>query len=435
MSPDGRRRMRGESGYVLAMIGMLIIPLLAFTAFAVDLGSWYAPGVARMQRAADAAALAGVVWANDPIAADQVGHGRQGRGHQQRLHRRRQRRHRRRRRRSPRTRSRSRSRRTASSTSASSSCRTARRLTRSPPPSTTSPSPSGAPATTSARPSWARAPAPTPERASPRRSTATAPTRSRATREASTYFNLGTSTGSPACNGTANGDYSANNYEYYIELPAGRTQAGRRAAVRSRSTTPACRSVRSPRTSILEASPRAAMSTTFTLFKADGTPLDDTDNPTMASQTAGNGCASTTAGINGTNTFAAGSHLDVELELRVQPERRQLHHPVDHGGDLGLVAALPDPDRRLRPASTSCGSRTGGGITGHGVEQLLRRWPATPPRRCATPRPTPRARRSTARTTSRCEPIGTSATSDFYLAEIDASNVGKTLIGHPVGPG
>jgi Putative Flp pilus-assembly TadE/G-like len=51
-----------DGGYVLIMTGLLLIPLLAFTAFAVDVGSWYAQGV-KMQRAADAAALAGVVWA------------------------------------------------------------------------------------------------------------------------------------------------------------------------------------------------------------------------------------------------------------------------------------------------------------------------------------------------------------------------------------
>lgn len=58
--PGPRRRMRGEKGYVLAVTGLLLLPLLVFTAFAVDLGSWYAQG-ARMQRAVDAASLAGVV--------------------------------------------------------------------------------------------------------------------------------------------------------------------------------------------------------------------------------------------------------------------------------------------------------------------------------------------------------------------------------------
>jgi hypothetical protein len=48
---------------VLATTALLLLPLIAFTGFAVDVGSWYAQGV-KMQRAADAAALAGVVWAS-----------------------------------------------------------------------------------------------------------------------------------------------------------------------------------------------------------------------------------------------------------------------------------------------------------------------------------------------------------------------------------
>ena len=57
------RRGTADKGYVLIMTALLIVPLLAFTGFAVDVGAWYAQGV-KMQRAADAAALAGVVWAS-----------------------------------------------------------------------------------------------------------------------------------------------------------------------------------------------------------------------------------------------------------------------------------------------------------------------------------------------------------------------------------
>lgn len=54
------RRADGEHGYILLMTAFMMIPILLFTAFAVDLGSWYAQS-SRMQRAVDAAALAGVV--------------------------------------------------------------------------------------------------------------------------------------------------------------------------------------------------------------------------------------------------------------------------------------------------------------------------------------------------------------------------------------
>jgi hypothetical protein len=48
----------------MALTGLLIVPLVVFTAFAVDLGSWYAQA-AKMQRAVDAASLAGVVQLPD----------------------------------------------------------------------------------------------------------------------------------------------------------------------------------------------------------------------------------------------------------------------------------------------------------------------------------------------------------------------------------
>ncbi len=55
-----RRGTRGEQGYVLIMTALLIVPLVVFTGFGVDLGSWYAQA-AREQRSVDAASLAGVV--------------------------------------------------------------------------------------------------------------------------------------------------------------------------------------------------------------------------------------------------------------------------------------------------------------------------------------------------------------------------------------
>lgn len=55
------RRRRDEQGYVLAMAALLLIPLMVISAMSVDFGAWYTAG-SRMQKAADAAALAGVVW-------------------------------------------------------------------------------------------------------------------------------------------------------------------------------------------------------------------------------------------------------------------------------------------------------------------------------------------------------------------------------------
>ena len=66
-----RTRVKGERGYVLIMAALLLLPLLAFTGFAVDVGSWYTYAN-RMQRAVDAAALAGVVWMPNDEKAEQV---------------------------------------------------------------------------------------------------------------------------------------------------------------------------------------------------------------------------------------------------------------------------------------------------------------------------------------------------------------------------
>ncbi len=60
--------MKGEEGYVLVLTALLLLPLLAVTGLAVDLGAWYARAAA-IQRAADAAALAGVVYLPDMGAA------------------------------------------------------------------------------------------------------------------------------------------------------------------------------------------------------------------------------------------------------------------------------------------------------------------------------------------------------------------------------
>src|SRR5262245_22318992 len=72
MHPNPRRtRFRGERGYVLIMSALLMLPLLAFAGFAIDVGSWYTYAN-KMQRAADAAALAGVVWMPNDEKAEQV---------------------------------------------------------------------------------------------------------------------------------------------------------------------------------------------------------------------------------------------------------------------------------------------------------------------------------------------------------------------------
>lgn len=63
-----RRAQARQKGYVLVMFALLLIPMLLMAGFSVDVGLWY-NRVADMRKAADAAALAGVVWLPDETAA------------------------------------------------------------------------------------------------------------------------------------------------------------------------------------------------------------------------------------------------------------------------------------------------------------------------------------------------------------------------------
>ena len=56
-----RLRARSERGYVAVTVAIMLTVLMGFCAFAVDVGNWYYQGQ-RAQRAADAAALAGVPY-------------------------------------------------------------------------------------------------------------------------------------------------------------------------------------------------------------------------------------------------------------------------------------------------------------------------------------------------------------------------------------
>ncbi len=56
-----RTRGKGEKGIAIMMTAMLLIPLMVFAAFGVDLASWYSR-ISYLQKSADAAALAGTVW-------------------------------------------------------------------------------------------------------------------------------------------------------------------------------------------------------------------------------------------------------------------------------------------------------------------------------------------------------------------------------------
>ena len=54
-------RGRGDDGFILATFGLFLVGMMTIAALAIDVGAWYSRG-SQLQRAADAAALAAVVW-------------------------------------------------------------------------------------------------------------------------------------------------------------------------------------------------------------------------------------------------------------------------------------------------------------------------------------------------------------------------------------
>ncbi len=65
---DPRPRREHEHGYVLVKFALLLVPLLLMSGLSVDVGFWYSRA-SDIQKAADAAALAGVIWLPDEGAA------------------------------------------------------------------------------------------------------------------------------------------------------------------------------------------------------------------------------------------------------------------------------------------------------------------------------------------------------------------------------
>src|SRR4051794_27266635 len=62
---------RSERGYVLVTTALALVPLLLMSGLAIDYGGNYWLGI-KLQRAADAASLAGVIWLPDFAKAQDV---------------------------------------------------------------------------------------------------------------------------------------------------------------------------------------------------------------------------------------------------------------------------------------------------------------------------------------------------------------------------
>jgi putative Flp pilus-assembly TadE/G-like protein len=61
---------RDQTGQILVIVALMLVPLLGFTGLVADV-AWYEVNIMRIQRAADAAALAGVVYLPNNIAGAQ----------------------------------------------------------------------------------------------------------------------------------------------------------------------------------------------------------------------------------------------------------------------------------------------------------------------------------------------------------------------------
>ena len=66
-----RRATRGEGGYLIVLTALALLPIIVFVSFSVDVGAWYARA-SKLQRTADAAALAGVVYMPDLTTATTI---------------------------------------------------------------------------------------------------------------------------------------------------------------------------------------------------------------------------------------------------------------------------------------------------------------------------------------------------------------------------
>lgn len=296
-------RMRGDAGYALLLTAMLIMPLLVAVAFATDLGSWYAQGT-REQRAADAAALAGVVWLDDPLqptkwdtvareAATKNGYTNGTNGVTVTV-----------------TRVSSNQIRVVISKAAdqyfSKLFLNGQTITRSAISEFNEPVPMGSPRNYLGTGSILTGTVGTPTE--PERKWAAISgycvDKQQGDRIAARYSNG--ASGQNTCSGTNNSEFKDTNYEFYIELPAARTQAVD-VVIYSGNYNDG-NAVTGESNAGGTSGTSTGLPTTFTLYRADSTILDDSDNPSMTSVS---GC---TSGVgtdtDGDKTFNAGALED-----------------------------------------------------------------------------------------------------------------------------
>jgi hypothetical protein len=285
------------------MMGLLMIPLVVMTAFAVDLGSWYAQGQ-RMQRVADAASLAGVVWAQHPTQWDTVARETATRNgytnnvdgvtvNVQRL---------------AANQIRVTIRQDGAQFFSKIVVPEGERLTRKSTAEYVLPVPLGSPRNYIGTGSLGNGTGAYAKESLWAAVSGLCTDKIQGDRKAAQRSNTGSASDNNNCGGTANSEYSNTNYAYYIELPAGRTYATDVIIYHGNMVATSGDCSGAPSWTSADVRPREfcpggldslpIMPTTFRLYQADDTLLDDSDNPLMS--TTG-GCAAGTG--NGTKTF------------------------------------------------------------------------------------------------------------------------------------
>jgi hypothetical protein len=226
-----------------------------------------------------------------------------------------------------------------------------------------------------------------------------------------------------SCSGAQNADYRASNYEFYVDLPATRSYATDvlifDATYRSNSSTD-CYNPSEQYDRACDFNPggqsQPEMSTTYTLYNVDATPLDDADNPTMQASSA---CSSTGVGHLGTRTFSPDDTGANDNDVTFNPGG------VDGSNNWWRLCTIPQsaPGGRYRLQVTnqdaSAGVDSTQGSNNFGVVAT----PVSPQRICDA-RTDPTCPKVYARDNLSIRLLGGGT---FFLAEIDPRQAGKKV--------
>lgn len=408
-----------DAGYVIALFALLLVPLMIVIGFAVDLGFWYTQAT-REQRAADAAALAGVVWLPDVTKATQVAldtAARNGFANSdpdvtvsvtplvgQRLQVRID---------------------DSASLFFSSVVLGDFDIARQAVAEYILPPPLGSPRNFIGTGAVGNASMPPDGQENLLLSINGYCTDKQQGDRIASRFSNGASAGN-SCGGTQNPDYLDTNYEFYVDLPATRSYATDviiyDGGYRDTGSQTDCYSPEQYDRGC-DANPGnggfTKQSTTYTMYNVDATPLDDADNPTMLSASA---CSSTGTGHRGTWTATPDNTGAADNGYTFAPAG------VSSTNNWWLLCTIPSnaPGGRYR-IKVNNQDQTAGIDNTEGANNFgIVATPASPQRLCDG-RTDPTCPKVYARDNLSIRLVGGGTTAMFFLAEIDARQAGKKV--------